>query len=71
MPYKINMHENAKQNRNTKEKSNVVYEIDCENCEKKCIGKTKRRLEERFEEHICNIQTKRENSLIFQHCRLQ
>ena len=54
---------NAKQKRNTKDKSNVVYEIDCENCEKKNIGETKKRLEERVKEHICNIGTKRESSL--------
>ena len=46
-----------------------MYEIDCENCEKKYIGETKKRLEERVKEHICNIRTKREISLIFQHCR--
>ena len=33
---------NAKQKRNTKDKSNVVYEIDCENCEKKYIGKLRK-----------------------------
>ena len=47
----------------TKDKSNVEYEIDCENCEKKYIGETKKWLEERVKEHICNIRTKRENSL--------
>ena len=46
-----------------------MYEIDCEYCERKYIGETKKRLEERVKEHICNIRTKREISLIFQHCR--
>ena len=26
-------------------------------------------IEDRVKEHICNIRTKRENSLMFQHCR--
>ena len=38
---------NAKQKRNTKDKSSVVYEIDCEYCERKYIGETKKRLEEK------------------------
>ena len=30
---------------------NVVYEIECPDCDKKYIGETGRRIEERFKEH--------------------
>ena len=32
--------------------SNVVYRVDCTNCDSKYIGKTKRHFETRFKEHL-------------------
>ena len=34
---------------------NVVYEIECPDCDKKYIGETGRRIEERFKEHAGSL----------------
>ena len=36
--------------------SNVIYAITCTRCEKICIGETKRRLADRFTEHLSSIK---------------
>ena len=45
-----------------------IYQIDCENCEKSYIGKTKRNLEIRQKEHLRNIKLKQtEKSAVSHH----
>ncbi|XP_071652947.1 uncharacterized protein, partial [Temnothorax longispinosus] len=46
----------------TSKETNVVYQIDCENCEASYIGQTKRHLETRIKEH-CNDIKKHDSNL--------
>lgn len=39
----------------TKGHTNVVYKIDCQECDSSYVGQTKRRLEVRVKEHQKNI----------------
>ena len=40
------------------EKKSGIYKINCKECQKSYIGKTKRNLETRVKEHICNVKYK-------------
>lgn len=50
-----------------KEKSNVVYKIDCINCEKNYIGQTKRTLKSRITSHKSDIRVKPDACALSQH----
>ena len=41
----------TKNQRATEDKNNIVYEIDCSNCEAVYFGKSKRSLKSRSDEH--------------------
>ena len=55
----------AKKRNVTKKKTDVVHEINCQNCDQSYIGKTKKMLQDRVTEHEINIRTKYQNSLIY------
>ena len=46
-------------------KINVVYQIDCQNCDSKYVGETGRTLGDRIKEHKNNVIKKVEQSQIF------
>ena len=48
-------------------KSNVIYKINCQDCDQSYIGETNRNLEKRIDEHKRNVRYHTQNSLIFQH----
>ena len=49
--YKLNVLSKLKSQIPLLNKSNVVYKLDCEDCEEFYIRQTTRRLKERFQEH--------------------
>ena len=50
-------------------KSNVVYQIDCHDCDKSYVGKTIRNLGERTKEHSSSVRLKQpEKSALAKHC---
>ena len=56
---------NCKEKKCNKEKTGVVYKINCQNCDHSYIGETKKMLQDRVTEHEINIRTKYQNSLIY------
>ena len=53
-------------------KSNVVYQLNCNNCNDVYIGETKKKkkqLKERTNQHIDAVRKKNNLSLIFKHCQ--
>ena len=48
-------------NLNNEKESGVVYKVSCENCDKKYIGETGRRLETRIKEHKKGAEGEKEN----------
>ena len=48
-------------------KSNVIYQINCKNCDKKYIGETKKMLKDRVKEHKSYVNNKNKLSLIYKH----
>ena len=51
------------------EKCNVVYKIECNDCNSEYIGETGRNLFTRLEEHRKDVSIGKENSQVFQHSR--
>ena len=49
-------------------KPNVVYQLNCNECNNVYIGETKKQLKERTNQHIDAIRKKSNLSLIFKHC---
>ena len=49
--YKLNVLSKLKSQISLLNKSNVVYKLDCEDCEEFYIGQTTRRLKKRIQEH--------------------
>ena len=49
--YKLNVLSKLKSQISLLNKSNVVYKLDCEDCEEFYIGQTNRRLKKRIQEH--------------------
>ena len=47
--------------------TDVVYKINCKNCQKVYIGETGKNLKFRIDEHKSNVRKFYNNSLIFQH----
>ena len=52
-----------------KEKTDVVYRINCNDCDRKYIGETGRNLKTRLSEHQRDIRKGKEQSQVFQHVR--
>ena len=52
-----------------KEKTDVVYKIHCNDCDRKYIGETGRNLTTRLSEHQRDIRNSKEQSQVFQHVR--
>ena len=52
-----------------KEKTDVVYRIHCNDCDRKYIGETGRNLKTRLSEHQRDIRNGKEQSQVFQHVR--
>ena len=52
-----------------KEKTDVVYKIHCNDCDRKYIGETGRNLTTRLSEHQRDIRNSKEQSPVFQHVR--
>lgn len=51
------------------ENQSGIYEINCDNCDKKYIGQTRRNLKTRFNEHFSHIKFDREEkSAVAKHC---
>ena len=50
-------------------KSNVVYQLNCNECNNVYIGETKKQLKERTNQHIDAVRKKSNLSLIFKHCQ--
>ena len=50
-------------------KSNVVYQLNCNECNNVYIGETKKQLKERTNQHIDAVRKKSKLSLIFKHCQ--
>ena len=50
-------------------KSNVVYQLNCNECNNVYIGETKKQLKERTNQHIDAVRKISNLSLIFQHCQ--
>ena len=51
-------------------KSNVVYQLNCNECNNVYIGETKKKqLKERTNQHIDAVRNKSNLSLIFKHCQ--
>lgn len=49
-------------------KTNVVYQLCCENCNNVYIGETKKKVCERVNQHVAAVRNKNELSLVFKHC---
>ena len=58
----------VKDKRKTSEKIDVVYQIDCNDCEKVYIGETKKPTKERIREHEMAVVNRNNLSLVFKHC---
>jgi hypothetical protein len=59
---------NLKDTRPTEAKSGI-YEIECQDCEKKYVGQTKRRMQIRWAEHdTAYVKNRPKNSAIAEHC---
>ena len=56
-----------KDKRDVKDQSNIVYSIDCKNCDAKYIGQTSRQLHQRIIEHKNAVRRSDRLSQIFQH----
>lgn len=56
-----------KDKRPNKDKKNVVYKIDCSECDIAYIGETGRDTKTRIKEHQKYIEKKNETSAIYQH----
>ena len=50
-------------------KEGVTYEIECKKCADKYIGETGRCANARMKEHMRDYRLKRENSVLWRHCR--
>ena len=57
----------TKPNRNPMDKTNVIYQISCRDCEKQYVGQTGRRLSTRLHEHQLAIRRHDPSSLISIH----
>ena len=51
----------------TKFKFNIIYEINCIQCDKKYIGQTSRYLHNRFLEHARSIKNKESKTALAEH----
>jgi len=51
------------------EQTNIVYKINCNDCDKVYIGETKQNLSQRLKQHDYDIRTKKENTAIAEHCK--
>jgi len=49
------------------QKNNVVYKINCKNCEVTYVGQTKRQLKTKVKEHCSNIKLDTKHSVITEH----
>ena len=58
-----------KDKRNTSEKSNIVYEISCNDCSAKYIGESSRTVKVRAHEHSLDIVNSRIHNHMFVHER--
>ena len=56
-----------KDRRNVTEKTNVVYEISCRDCDQVYIGQTSRQLQQRVSEHQRAVRLQDHLSLLYQH----
>ena len=52
-----------------KDKTDVVYKMYCNDCDRKYIGETGRNLTTRLSEHQRDIRNGKEQSQVFQHVR--
>ena len=52
---------------NNKNKSNVIYKINSQDCDQNYTGKANRNLEKRIDEHKRNVRYRTQNFLVFQH----
>ena len=49
-------------------KTNVVYQLNCDNCNKVYIGETRKKVKERVNQHNAAVRNKYDLSLVYKHC---
>ena len=64
----INQFNNLKDLLSNNSKTNVVYQLSCDNCQNTYIGETRKLLSERVNQHAAAVNNKNKLSLIYKHC---
>ena len=59
---------NSKEKQAFTDKTDVVYKIDCLDCDGVYIGETKKQAKERIREHELAVVNRSSTSLVFKHC---
>ena len=49
-------------------KTNVVFQLSCENCDNVYVGKTEKKVHERVNQHFTAVIIKNELPSVFKHC---